>query len=55
MDHSVPADRVLRAATDALETRFGVMHSTLQIEPPDYNIIQQLTTTESPDEPAHES
>jgi cobalt-zinc-cadmium efflux system protein len=55
MDHSVPADRVLRAATDALETRFGVMHSTLQIEPPDYNIILQLTTTESPDEPTHGS
>jgi cobalt-zinc-cadmium efflux system protein len=48
MDHSAPAERVLRSATEALETRFGVMHSTLQIEPPDYNIIEELTTSQAP-------
>ncbi|HXV77699.1 MAG TPA: cation diffusion facilitator family transporter [Candidatus Polarisedimenticolaceae bacterium] len=48
MDHSEPADRVLRAASDALLTRFGVTHSTLQIEPPDYNIVQQLTPEVAP-------
>jgi cobalt-zinc-cadmium efflux system protein len=45
MDHSVPAELVLRTATEALQNRFGVMHSTLQIEPPDYNIIEELTTS----------
>jgi len=43
LDHSVPAERVLRGATDAVRERFGITHSTLQIEPPDYNIIQDLT------------
>ena len=38
LDHSAPADAVLRDATRALRERFGIMHSTLQIEPPDYNI-----------------
>jgi cobalt-zinc-cadmium efflux system protein len=43
IDHSVPAEQVLRSATTTLRERFGIDHSTLQIEPPDYNIVQRLT------------
>ena len=43
IDHSVPPDSVLRAATATLRERFGIDHSTLQIEPPDFNIVQELT------------
>ncbi len=39
VDHSVPPTLVLREATRALEERFGITHATLQIEPPDYNIV----------------
>ncbi len=39
LDHSISAAEVLRGATRALEERFGILHSTLQIEPPDYNIV----------------
>lgn len=42
LDHSKPADAVLRLATETLVERFGIAHSTLQIEPPDFNIVQQL-------------
>lgn len=38
IDHSVRGHDVLRAATAALEARFGIAHVTLQIEPPDFNI-----------------
>jgi cobalt-zinc-cadmium efflux system protein len=38
LDHSAPAERVLRQAARALRRRFGITHSTLQIEPPDFNI-----------------
>lgn len=38
IDHSVRGHEVLRAATAALATRFGIDHATLQIEPPDFNI-----------------
>jgi cobalt-zinc-cadmium efflux system protein len=44
IDHSVPGDQVLRKATDALQQDYGIVHSTLQVEPPDYNIIQELTS-----------
>ena len=44
LDLSVPGDQVLREATTALQQKFGIAHSTLQIEPPDFNIIQELTT-----------
>ena len=44
LDHSVAGrDQVLREATRALRERFGITHCTLQIEPPDYNIVQDLT------------
>jgi cobalt-zinc-cadmium efflux system protein len=43
IDHSVPAERVLRSATSSLRERFGIDHATLQIEPPDFNIVQRLT------------
>jgi len=48
VDHSVPADQVLRSAATALRERFGIDHSTLQIEPPDYNIVQRLTDGGAP-------
>jgi cobalt-zinc-cadmium efflux system protein len=54
LDHSVPAERVLRTATAAVRERFGVTHSTLQIEPPDYNIVQQLTVEGATAGPADE-
>jgi cobalt-zinc-cadmium efflux system protein len=44
VDHSIPAYRVLRAASAALERRFGIIHATIQIEPPDYNIRADLTS-----------
>lgn len=40
LDHSVPAVEVLRATTRILEERFGITHATIQIEPPDYNIVE---------------
>ena len=49
LDHSVPGDQVLREATRALQQRYGITHSTLQVEPPDYNIIQELTS-DAPDD-----
>jgi cobalt-zinc-cadmium efflux system protein len=33
------SSQVLRSASRTLEERFGIRHSTLQIEPPDYNIF----------------
>ena len=44
LDHSAPGDQVLREATTALQQHYGITHSTLQVEPPDYNIIQELTS-----------
>lgn len=38
VDHSIRAHDVLRIATAALESRFGIGHVTLQIEPADFNI-----------------
>lgn len=37
-NHTVPAARILRAATDVLASRYGITHATLQVEPPDFNI-----------------
>jgi cobalt-zinc-cadmium efflux system protein len=42
LDHSVPSERVLRDATRTIRERFGIEHATLQLEPPDYNIVQRL-------------
>jgi len=39
VDHSVRAHDILRLATGRLAERFGVSHVTLQIEPPDFNIL----------------
>ena len=44
LDHSAPGDQVLREATTALQQHSGITHSTLQVDPPDYNIIQELTS-----------
>ncbi len=49
LDCSVPAERVLRDATAALGRRFGIDHATLQVEPPDYNIVEQLTRSSQSD------
>jgi hypothetical protein len=35
-------DRVLRRATQTLNERFGIEHATVQVEPPDYNIVLQF-------------
>lgn len=43
LDHSLPAATVLRQATRTLHLRFDIRHSTLQVEPPDFNIIETLT------------
>ena len=39
-DHSVRAGKLLRTATRTLEERFGIRHATLQVEPPDFNIVE---------------
>lgn len=44
-DHTVPAPEILRNATRSLHGRFGIEHATLQIEPPDFNIVEPLTTS----------
>jgi len=41
-DHSESPDRLLRSATRLLDTRFGITHTTLQIEPADYNIVETV-------------
>jgi cobalt-zinc-cadmium efflux system protein len=51
VDHTVSAPRVLRAATEALSHRFGIRHSTLQVEPPDFNIVGILESAASRDVP----
>jgi cobalt-zinc-cadmium efflux system protein len=38
VDHSAPPEEVLRSATRAVAERFGILHVTFQIEPPDFNI-----------------
>lgn len=44
-DHTVNAPEVLRTATRRLADRFGIDHATLQLEPPDFNIVAPLTGT----------
>jgi cobalt-zinc-cadmium efflux system protein len=46
LDHSRLPGQVLRAATDLLRERFGILHTTLQTEPPDFNIVETLTAAE---------
>lgn len=43
IDHSVSSGEVLRQATRRLDERFGITHATLQIEPPDFNIITDIS------------
>jgi len=33
---------VLRSASRMIEDRFGITHSTLQVEPSDFNIVQDF-------------
>jgi len=42
VEHSARSHDVLRNATAALKTRFGIEHVTLQIEPDDFNIRSPL-------------
>jgi cobalt-zinc-cadmium efflux system protein len=39
VEHSIRAHDVLRTATAALESEFGIGHVTLQVEPADFNIL----------------
>jgi cobalt-zinc-cadmium efflux system protein len=39
-DHSVRTGKLLRTASRTLEERFGIHHATLQVEPPDFNIVK---------------
>jgi len=43
LDGSLPSERVLRRATRLLRERFDIDHATLQLDPPDYNVIETLT------------
>jgi cobalt-zinc-cadmium efflux system protein len=43
LDHSRSGRDVLREATDLLRERFDITHVTLQVEPPDFNVVQTLT------------
>jgi len=49
VDHTIPAAKVLRAATGVLSQEFGIEHSTLQVEPPDFNIVGILESAASRD------
>ena len=42
LDDSLPPAGVLRSATSILQERFGIDHTTLQTEPPDFNVINTL-------------
>jgi len=42
LDDSRPSAGVLRSATSILQERFGIDHTTLQTEPPDFNVINAL-------------
>lgn len=44
VDHSVAAPRVLRDASERVRSAFGIGHATLQVEPPDYNIVEAPDT-----------
>lgn len=41
-DHAEPHGRLLRRATKMLASRFDITHTTLQLEPPDYNIVASI-------------
>lgn len=42
VDHTVAPATILRVAVRNLRDRFGITHTTLQIEPPDFNIVSNL-------------
>jgi cobalt-zinc-cadmium efflux system protein len=41
-DHGANPGQVLRDATAHVRSRFGILHATLQVEPPDFNIVRGL-------------
>ena len=43
LNHSTEASVVLRRATEAVREEFGITHTTLQVEPPDFNIVSSLS------------
>jgi cobalt-zinc-cadmium efflux system protein len=44
VEPSAASAEILREACQVLRTRFGITHTTLQIDPPDYNIVNGLTS-----------
>lgn len=40
--HGAPPGRVLRSALHDLEVRFGIAHATLQLEPPDFSVVESF-------------
>lgn len=44
VDFAGNSDRILRQATETLRDRFGIDHTTLQIEPADFNIGGEVVT-----------
>jgi cobalt-zinc-cadmium efflux system protein len=48
VDHSRAPAEVLRDARGSLDARFGITHATLQVEPPDFNIIDGLSSAPGP-------
>jgi len=47
-DHSRTSGAVLREARRLLSERFGIDHSTLQIEPPDFDIVESIDPARPP-------
>lgn len=43
LNHSTEANLVLRRATEAVREKFEITHTTLQVEPPDFNIVSSLS------------
>jgi cobalt-zinc-cadmium efflux system protein len=44
VDPSASPAEILRGACRNLRTRFGITHTTIQIDPPDYNVVNGLTS-----------
>ena len=44
LDHTREPNEVLRDAIELLRERYGIHHATLQVEPPDFNIVNDFRT-----------
>ena len=47
LDHTRASSVVLREATRALRERFTIVHTTLQLEPPDFNIVPTIESAQT--------